>query len=206
MRGGIIKLGLLALGVSVGVALAGDSKDPTKLPPEISRSAGVSGGVVLLWPRVIPRSDDPQTEQDAAFVQGQLRAAIARALPGRPVDVRPNPERVCPRSGCVGVSVGAVFMHKEAGCGVVATVSKPGTEPQRLITMAGALSLTAETAPFREPPETFVTVHDFDRCVDLGPSMELRMAALEAALRDAFGGAADEGTQPAPTKVVFGGG
>ena len=89
--------------VTVGMlALAGDSKDPTKLPPEISRSGGVTGGVVLLWPRVIPRSEDPQTDQDAAFVQGQLRAAIARALPGRPVDVRPNPERVCPRAGCAG--------------------------------------------------------------------------------------------------------
>lgn len=208
MRAGWLGLGVLALCAALGVASAGDSgKDPTKLPPEISRSGGVEGGVVLLWPRVIPRSEDPQTDQDAAFVQGQLRAAIARALPGKPVDVRPNPERVCPRNGCAGISLGAVFLHKDAGCGVVATVSKPGQQPQRLIAMAGALTLAADSVPFREPPETFVTVHDFDRCVDLGPSMELRMAALEAALRDAAGIVSTDSTgQPAPTRVVIGGG
>ncbi len=192
-----------------GLSVAGAAgNDPTKLPPEISRSSGVEGGVVVLWPRVIPRSEDPQTKQDAAFIQSQLRAAVARALPGVPVDIRPEPERSCPQKGCTAASVGAVIMHKESGCAVVATVSKPGPSEQRLISMAGAMSLAATTVPFREPPESFVTIHDFDRCVDLGPNMDLRMAAFEAALREAVGKPApsDANGQPAPTRVVIGGG
>ncbi len=205
MRRSLLLTVVLLLGLSA--AYAGGS-DPTKLPPEISRSAGVEGGVVVLWPRVIPKSEDPQTRQDGAFIQSQLRAAIARALPGMPVDVRPEPERVCPQKGCTAVSVGAVLMHKESGCAVVATVSKPGPSEQRLITMAGAMTLATNTVPFREPPESFVTIHDFDRCTDLGPNMELRMGAFEAALREAAGQpAAPSSTgQPAPTKVIIGGG
>lgn len=197
--------GSMLLGLSVAGAAGNDA---TKLPPEISRSGGVEGGVVLLWPRVIPKSESPQTRQDAAFIQSQLRAAIGRALPGMPVDTRPEPERVCPQKGCTGLSVGAVLMHKESGCAVVATVSKPGPTEQRLISMAGAMSLSTNVVPFREAPESFVTIHDFDRCVDLGPNLDLRMAAFEAALREAAGKttSADANGQAAPTRVVFGGG
>lgn len=198
-------LAIAVLG-ALGAAMAADpARDPTKLPPEISRSVGQEGGVVLLWPRVIPRSEDPQTSQDATFVQGQLRAAIARALPNVPVDVRPEPERVCPQKGCKGIAVGAVLLHKEQGCAVVATVSKPGQSEQRLIPMAGAMALATTSVPFREPPESFVTIHDFDRCMDLGPNMELRMAAFEASLRE-LAGAAAPASQPTPTRVIIGGG
>lgn len=196
---------LSALGLVAFAGRAGGG--PYELPPEISRGVGVEGGVVLLWPRIIPSSESPQTKQDAAFVQSQLRAAVARALPGVSVDVRPDPERVCPQKGCTGVAVGSVLMHKEAGCAVVATLSRPGQSEQRLIPMAGALSLAANTVPFREPPESYVTIHDFDRCVDLGPNLELRMAAFEAALREALGVAPAAGTsgqQAPPTKVVIG--
>jgi len=195
---------LLTLGLTT--ALAGGN-DPTKLPSTISRSPGVAGGVVLLWPRIIPASDDPQTQQDASFVQSQFRAAIARALPNVPVDIRPAPERVCPQKGCDGVAVGAVMLHRESGCAVVATISKPGQSDQRLVAMAGAMSLSQNTVPFRVEPESFVTVHDFDRCVDLGPNLDLRMAAFDAAIREAFGvTGTDASGAPAPTRVVIGGG
>lgn len=200
---------VVALGLSLlGVALAGggsESAQNYELPPEISRSAGAEGGVVLLWPRIIPATNEPNTQQDATFLQSELRGAIGRALPGKPIDMRPAPERVCPRSGCKGVAVGAVLLHRENGCAVIATVSKPGQSEQRLVTLSGALVLTSSIIAFREPPESYVTVHDFDRCVELGPMMELRMAALEGALREAAGMSSEAGTTPQPTRVVIGG-
>src|SRR5262249_26564909 len=81
--------------------------------PEISRSAGVSGGVVVLWPRV-PRDSGATSEGNrkmAAGIQRRLTAIVQRALPGRSVDVRPEPERVCPRSGCTALAVGAVLLR-----------------------------------------------------------------------------------------------
>lgn len=199
-------LGMGAL-LLASLAWAGSDADPTKLQAEISRSGGQKGGIVVLWPRVIPRSDKPQDRADASFIQQQLQNVAERVLPGRPIDRRPEPERVCPRAGCDGISVGAVFLHEERGCAVVATVTRPGQSPSKLVTMSGALSLKALESPFRgEPPESFVVVHDFDRCTEIGAMMQLRMAALEAALREAGGAEATPTAEAAPSRVVISGG
>lgn len=205
MRSWLLAMGALAV---AGLAWAGTEGDPLKLQAEISRSGGQKGGIVILWPRVIPRSDVPQDRADAAFIQQQLQATAERILPGRPVDRRPEPERVCPRAGCDGISIGAVFLHEERGCAVVATIARPGASPSKLVTMSGALSLTALESPFRTPPETYVVVHDFDRCTEIGAMMQLRMAALEAALREAVSGevGAPAATVTAPpSKVIING-
>src|SRR5690242_7723512 len=87
--------------------------------PEISRSTGTAGGVVVLWPRIVGDKGGPlegDTRQIAARIQRRLQSIVGRALPGRSVDVRPEPERVCPRAGCQAIAVGAVLSRSGGGC------------------------------------------------------------------------------------------
>jgi len=156
-------------------AKAGPSEDA----PEISRSRGEQGGVVVLWPRVWPRDDDnPALRELATQVQKQLAAIAAKAAPGRPVDVRPGPERVCPRDGCAGTSVGAVLIHRDKACALVAVVSGPGTSPARILPWAGEAKLAREVVPFREPPEEGISVDDYASCAKLLEGGAAREAAI----------------------------
>lgn len=157
--------------------------------PEISRSKGTPGGVVVLWPRILPRSEDPVVLELATLVQARL-AKLAGAS-ADPVDRRPAPERVCPKGeGCAAASVGAIVAIKDKGCALVALVSKPGISPAQLIPWAGRVKLRNPTAVFRDPPENEVTIEEFVPCeklrADLGsnvaPSDE---AALDAAIKGA---------------------
>src|SRR5258708_37593206 len=109
--------------------------------PEIRRSVGVDGGVVVLWPRIPGSAKDPDARQIAAKIQKRLAAIVQRALPGRPIDVRPEPERVCRRSGCAALAVGAVLSKEGGGCAVTATVSAPGASPARLLAWVGIIQL-----------------------------------------------------------------
>src|SRR5689334_3604159 len=96
--------------------------------PEISRSLGRKGGVVVLWPRVSGDAND--------VAAGKVQAALAKIAGGvsETVDVRPSPERVCPKeTGCRAVALGAVLVVQGEGCAVVATVSAPGKTPATLV-------------------------------------------------------------------------
>lgn len=154
--------------------------------PEISRSVGARGGVVVFWPRVSPRTDDPATRAIAAAVQQRLQALAARALPGRPVDVRPEPERVCPRQGCEAMTVGASLFHTDrGGCVVVALVSGAGQSPQRLVPWVGAVDLRETVVPFREPPEMRIVSRDMARCADVVGQLAAGEEAIVEAIRAA---------------------
>lgn len=154
--------------------------------PEISRSVGLRGGVVLFWPRVAPRTEDPAIRALAAAVQQRLRALAERALPGRAIDVRPDPERVCPRQGCEAMTVGASLFHTpNRGCIVVALVSGAGMSPQRLIPWAGDVTLRAAVVPFREPPEGAITARDMSRCERVVDELGQHEADVVAAIREA---------------------
>jgi len=176
---------------SPGVAAPSDS-GPTVAAhvsadaPEISRSTGAAGGVVILWPRIVGDkggSGESDTRQIAARLQRRLQAIVARALPGRPVDVRPEPERVCPRSGCAAVAVGAVLSRSGGGCAVAALVSDPGTSAARLVPWAAKITLRHPTVPFRQPPEQEMSVDDFENCGALDAALAPHDADVEAALR-----------------------
>lgn len=155
--------------------------------PEISRSVGEEGGVVVLWPRVIPRSDGAVARAAAFVVQEEAKRLVAEIAAARPVDVRPEPERVCPQAGCKGVAVGAVVVHQREACVVVATVSLPGRSEQILVPWAGAVDLKQERVPFREPPESALTIRDFASCRELKAPMAEREEAVRAALKQALG-------------------
>lgn len=129
--------------------------------PEISRSVGAEGGVVILWPRIIPASNSRETHDLAAAVQEHLRALVAENYRGHPIDVRPEPERVCPMPGCKAMTVGALILHQEEGRAVLALVSGPGDSPATLVPWVGQVKLRDGRVPFRQPPENSVTVTDF---------------------------------------------
>lgn len=149
--------------------------------PRISTSPGEEGGAVVLWPRVMGNEDEP-----AGMVQRRLRRLVQQAMPDAPVDVRPDPERSCPREGCKGVAVGALFAGMGNGCAVVAFVIPPGAEPMTLVPWAGGVKLKRTTIPFRDPVENHVEVNDFESCDELdGALAEGEDEVLEAIRRAA---------------------
>jgi hypothetical protein len=158
--------------------------------PEISRSVGAQGGVVIFWPRVIPRDVVPQTRDLAAALQRKIRGVVSHALPGRPIDLRPEPERVCPRAGCAAMTVGVLLHRNQNGCVALALVSGPGTAPAKIVPWGGGVRLRADTVPFREAPESQVTVTDYLTCDGMLDHEELREreAEVAAAIRGAAGG------------------
>jgi hypothetical protein len=133
--------------------------------------------VVILYPRVVAAEGVEAPEADA--IQQALSAIAERVGEGRPLDVRPEPERVCPRGGCVAPSVGAVLLRAEAGCAVVVTLSHPGETPARLLPWVGELELRNTNVPFRDPPERHITTHDMVRCSELSAKMAEAESTIE---------------------------
>jgi hypothetical protein len=159
--------------------------------PEISRSQGTAGGVVLLWPRIVGSAsqpaDDEQTLKIARAMQARMASLIRDKLPGVPVDVRPKPERVCPRSGCIGASVGILLTRSgKHGCTATALVARQGPSESRLVPWAGGVKLKAETSAFREPPESQVRVVDHAKCESLAEDAAARDADVVAAIKGAL--------------------
>jgi len=161
--------------------------------PQISRGVGVPGGVVVLWPRIVqPHSvagpPDAATRAIAAQLQKRIHALIVREFPGLPVEVRPEPERVCPKSGCVAASVGILLSRSgKGGCVALALVGGSKTSPTRLVPWAGKVRLDDVTVPFREPPESVVHVTDNVDCNTIEQSAIEHDAEVIAALKTALG-------------------
>jgi len=158
--------------------------DPNRfLAPEISHSKGTKGGVVLLYPRIIPASVAAEAGPLASQVQQRLGAIAQRALPGRPIDIRPRPERACPKGGCDGMPINVVFSKSGNACMVVAVIGGPGETPQRLIPWAGEVVFRSDTVPFRDPPESQITVKDYAPCDALMNTLTDNESFIEAAIR-----------------------
>ncbi len=153
--------------------------------PEISRSVGSAGGVVVLWPRIVQPSGSPPPDASLKKIAGDVQAELARIARkgGGQVDVRPEPERACPRSGCKATRIGALVTRADHGCAVVAIVGKPGASPAHLVPWAGRITLSAPEVPFRSPPEQVVRVGDYVSCESL--DLSRHSADVEAALRAA---------------------
>ena len=98
---------------------------------------------------------------------------------GQPIDVRPEPERVCPRAGCSAMTVGVLLTRNQNGCVALALVSGPGAAPAKLVAWGGGIRLQNDTVPFREPPETMVTVTDYLTCDGFLDEESLRLNESE---------------------------
>ncbi|MCA9492996.1 MAG: hypothetical protein KC621_23860 [Myxococcales bacterium] len=161
MRGRMV---VLALAAAVSLGAAGSD--------EISRTRGKPSGIVVLWPRVVPATDDPQIRRLAAALQEGVARQAVEDRGSSLVDQRPEPERVCPRSGCRGTSVTLMLGHQAGGCVVVAAVGPPGDEQQTLVPLAGRMDLPEPVVPFRAAPEERVVVREFVPCDQLLQSLD----------------------------------
>ncbi|MCB9687080.1 MAG: hypothetical protein H6738_16930 [Alphaproteobacteria bacterium] len=161
MRGRIVVLALVA---SASLGAVGSD--------EISHSKGKPAGLVVLWPRVVPATDDPQIRRLAGALQDRVAQQAVSDRGSNLVDQRPEPERVCPRSGCRGTSVSLMLGHQAGGCVVVATVGPPGDEQQTMIPLAGRMDMPEPVVPFRSPPEERIVVREFVPCDQLLESLD----------------------------------
>jgi hypothetical protein len=173
-------------GAGTGV-VAGSPNDTRFLAPEISHSKGVAGGVVVLFPRIIPSAIAADNQNYAQAVQQKMKQLVEKALPGRPIDVRPSPERVCPKAGCEAMSIGVLFTRQNNSCIAVALVNAPGVSTTKMVPWGGEVTLKADPIQFRDPPENFVTIKDYTNCDQLVVEMGKQDSFVEAALRAAAG-------------------
>ncbi len=166
-------------------AAAGEVIDRPALRSDVrvSASPGDSGGVTILWPRIIPADPAGARTQNALAIQKRLEAVADVEMMGFAQDVRPAPERVCPQAGCKGVSLGVLLVHKGTGCAAVALLSAPGRSETLLVPWAGELTLKRARIPFREPPESEVVVRDFALCSELAAKMAEREPTIREAVR-----------------------
>ncbi|MCY1055388.1 hypothetical protein [Nannocystis sp. SCPEA4] len=175
-------------------ATSAPAPTPTPVPqpaPEsleernVSKSAGTAGGVTVLWPRIIPREIVDDNRGLASALQQQMKRIVEKHLPGRPIDFRPEPERVCPKAGCAGVSVGLLLSRQNQGCLVIALISRPGVSPTKIVPWVGKVQLRSDTVGFREWPESQITVDDYVPCNSLLTTMDAQEPAIAAALQAA---------------------
>ena len=161
--------------------------------PEISRSVGAEGGVVVLWPRIVrSRADtepgtDAETRAIGASLQKHAQELVAKTLPGRPIDVRPEPERVCPRAGCKATTIGMVLSRVKSACAVVALVTPPGPTAGRLVPWGGRIKVHQQSVAFREPPEKQIGVEDYVPCAELLAGLAAKDADVPPAIKGAPG-------------------
>lgn len=151
--------------------------------PTISTEAGDPRGVVVLWPRVIPAATADGLDPIAIAAQARMSGLVAQTLPGRPITLRPKPQRVCPQGGCNGLSVGLLLAHVETGCAAAALIGGPGRTPRRIIPWAGRMQLKAMQSEFRGTPESNVTLQELVPCDTLVRTMGERDAAVAEALK-----------------------
>ena len=97
--------------------------------------------------RWVPRAEARALERKKAererrkALQKHVRHVVEKNLPGRQIDFRPEPERVCPRQGCKSMSVGTLLSRHKQGCLVLALISRPGQSPVTIIPWAGNVKL-----------------------------------------------------------------
>lgn len=168
------------------------STNPILAEPEtteekhISKSLGEPDGLLIFWPRIIPRDIVDQNHELAAALQRHTRTVVQRNLPARSLDIRPEPERVCPQGGCKAPSIGLLLSRKQQGCLVLALIAKPGESATKIVPWAGDVRLKADTVAFREYPEMQITVADYVPCTSLLSKMDENEAVVIRALKEAM--------------------
>ena len=161
--------------------------------PEISRSVGPEGGAIVLWPRIVMPRGSSGPDETARAAAGRLQKHVAEltrhVMASRVVEVRPEPERVCPRSGCKAISVGVLIARAgKTGCSAVVTVTPPGANAATLVPWAGQIVLKSPTVPFRQHPETAVRFKDMAQCPTVLKAAAKNDEAVVRALRSVAGG------------------
>ena len=111
------------------IAALGGAKAWLNSPP--LSPASLLGKVVLVqfgtytcinWLRTLPYMR-AWIQNYGQQLQQKMKQLVEKALPGRPVDVRPAPERVCPKAGCDAMSINVLFTRQNNSCVAVALIN-----------------------------------------------------------------------------------
>jgi hypothetical protein len=156
-----------------GLALAQSPADDAHLRDAVLTTRGRRGAVMVLWPRVVPHAASAELEATAGAVQRRLDGVVSKAFPLVARQLAPAPQRVCARPrGCKGPTVGVLIGQEGGGCVAVGWVGEPGTGPMHLVPLAGEVTLSASTLPFRAHPEDAVTIDEFVPCATLAGELD----------------------------------
>lgn len=150
----------------LSLSFAGTEVDH-RLEEAVLQTRGRRSAVMILWPRVLPHVQDAEVDAAAAAVQRRLEEVAREAAPLTPRQTAPPPQRVCPRTGCRGVSLGVLITQHQGGCAAVGLVNGPLETGTTLVPLAGDVELSSTRIPFRALPEDVVTVRDLVPCRDL---------------------------------------
>lgn len=166
----------------LSLAYASEVGREARLEDAVLSTRGRRNVAMVLWPRILPHTEDPAVEEAAAGVQRKLDAIVRKAAPLLPTQLAPAPQRVCPAGGgCRGLAVGALIGQQGGGCVAVGIIG-PAKEGERiLVPLAGTVELASTTVPFRSPPEDVVTVRELVPCKELVGRID--EAQMIAALR-----------------------
>jgi len=138
---------------------------------------------------VVPGEGVDWLREHVVAVQKRLRQIAERVDANAPIDVRPAPQRTCPKKGCAGVAVGALVLWSGNGCAILALVSPPGQEPTSIIPWSGKVQLKKQSVGFRSPPEDQVTTEDMVPCDTITETLDELEPEVEKAIRAAKGSA-----------------
>lgn len=147
----------------------------------VSQSRGLQGGVVVLWPHVVPRKAERSVL--AERVQGTLSTITRELVVPQATDVRPAPEQRCEEEGCIASSVGAVVLRQDGECAVVATIAHPGTSEVFLLPVHGKVQLREQYVPFGQSPESSIVVRDYEDCGKIHRSFVRSRNSIKEAIR-----------------------
>jgi hypothetical protein len=166
-------------------AYAAQFNQPTD--PRISSSAGEAAGIVVLWPRVVSAAGSDALKEQMGALQARLLQISQRAFPGAPIDVRPEPQRTCPKQGCAGVALGALVLHVGGGCAILALVSQPGPQQTFIVPWSGKVALKQKSVAFRKPPEDQVKIQDMIPCAEIFGTLDSNEPEVEKTVRTVKG-------------------
>lgn len=146
----------------------------------LAASALAAPPALVLFPRIdVEGARRGQTRQMAWMVQQELMA-VARRSGFEPAAV--DADR-CPERGCTSTWIGANLIRDDEGCAVVAVIGPSGQRPAVLVPWVGTVEFAALNVGFGEPPESLVTVRDFQACERLLTGLREGSAPVEDVAR-----------------------
>jgi hypothetical protein len=157
-------------------------EDHSKDPPNIARSKGHRGGLIVLWPRVVPASAAAANHEVVAKVQERLVLLAKRVAGARHIDMRPEPETTCPPDGCDASSISALVYAGDGACALVALIGGPKKAPVNVMQWVGREDIASPTAGFGDAPESLVKVKQFVGCDELLKGHDNEDSALARAI------------------------
>jgi hypothetical protein len=151
--------------------------------PHVTRVVGTPDGLVVLYPHVLPPSEDAEVVELASAMQRELIQVAREGSPKRGRYVRPKPESTCPSYGCNAPSLGALLLHDDGACALIGVIGSAGIDPKYLVPWVGHITVKSDEIPFEASIREQVTVHGMVPCNQVIGELEYRRRQVELLLQ-----------------------